>query len=623
MSRVGSTADDGGLPRYEYKSLPKNKSIRYLVLDPGKDDEPLSGSLTVEHIDKVPDFDAISYVWGPHHFVGQITCDGRIIHLTASLRDALRRVRLPNTARNIWADQISINQQDLAERSHQVALMGKIYRKSQTTLIWLGDAADDQVEEVRALITDVNDLVRAQLSESNGSWDDMPVVSSTDTISCDQRWASLAKMTDCPWFRRVWVVPEAGLSARPQILYGKRGIDWESFITVLNWLRHRGTHIAYQFHIEWHAIHMDRRQVWTHANSHQVQEESAVNGNCHPPGYPWSLLDVLSASRQLEASEPKDHIYAFLGHPSASQADTGELIVDPDYTIDTMQTYSKFAIGWLRWTQDLNILSFVQHKDAGIPDTPVPSWVPMWNEYDTSVLAQNGESIFSAGMSNKTAPQLFNHGKCLKVGGVTFDKILFRSSAFNEKDFDWGNKRDAEDRNTKGASKWAAILSHVLDPFSACIYADDQRFMACAATLAAGMYSGSLAEFESRAAAFLSPFLVSIAPYIGHSRAQAHHDKAASSDTQLCEAEMASPLINRRFIVTQSGYYGLAPITARAGDTCCIIFGARTPFIVRPVAHLLRQYKLIGEAYVHGIMKGEIVERRANGEFQEDAIILV
>ena len=141
---------------------------------------------------------------------------------------------------------------------------------------------------------------------------------------------------------------------------------------------------------------MDKLQVWSNANNHQEQEEPTVNGNCNPPGYPWSLLDVLSASRQLEASEPKDYIYAFLGHPSASQALTGELIVNPDYAIDTMQTYCGFAIGWLEWTQDLNILSFVQHKDVSTLDTLVPSWVPMWNAYDASVLAQNGESIFSA-----------------------------------------------------------------------------------------------------------------------------------------------------------------------------------------------------------------------------------
>jgi hypothetical protein len=47
-----------------YEALPKERFIRYLILDLGKGDEPLSGRLVTEHIDKVPEFDAISYVWG-------------------------------------------------------------------------------------------------------------------------------------------------------------------------------------------------------------------------------------------------------------------------------------------------------------------------------------------------------------------------------------------------------------------------------------------------------------------------------------------------------------------------------------------------------------------------------
>jgi Heterokaryon incompatibility protein (HET) len=160
----------------------------------------------MEHIDRVPEFDAISYVWGLPNQVSQINCDGKIIHLTASLQDVLRRVRLPNTVRNLWADQVCMNQDKLAERSHQVALMGKIYGKSRKTLVWLGDATDGHAGEACSLIADVNGMVRARLSERNGSWDDMPVLSPKDTIVCDRRCASLSKMTNPTWFSRVWAV---------------------------------------------------------------------------------------------------------------------------------------------------------------------------------------------------------------------------------------------------------------------------------------------------------------------------------------------------------------------------------------------------------------------------------
>jgi hypothetical protein len=69
--------------------------------------------------------------------------------------------------------------------------------------------------------------------------------------------------------------------------------------------------------------------------------------------------------------------------------------------------------------------------------------------------------------------------------------------------------------------------------------------------------------------------------------------------------------------VIQTRLYGLAPSTAREGDSCCIIFGAKTPFIVRPITDSNEQYELVGEAHIHRIMKGEVVIMCDDGEFQE------
>jgi hypothetical protein len=50
-------------PPYRYDSLPRDGHFRYLVLQPGVDDEPLQCSLHTATTD-VEDFEAISYVWG-------------------------------------------------------------------------------------------------------------------------------------------------------------------------------------------------------------------------------------------------------------------------------------------------------------------------------------------------------------------------------------------------------------------------------------------------------------------------------------------------------------------------------------------------------------------------------
>jgi hypothetical protein len=217
---------------------------------------------------------------------------------------------------------------------------------------------------------------------------------------------------------------------------------------VLYWLRHRDSLIAYNFRIEWHGIHLDRLQVLPKANSDQKQVQEAPSSHSDTPVLPWTLLDVLHSSWQLAASEPRDHVYAFLGHHSASHTLTGDLIATPDYMANLARVYSDFAICWLEWTQDLNILSFVQHGHElsfvqhgheGTMNIALPSWVPMWNAYDGSVIAQLGESIFNAGTESKTASQLIKEGKLLKVGAIIFDKSQYRSTVFDEKDFRWAS----------------------------------------------------------------------------------------------------------------------------------------------------------------------------------------
>ena len=62
----------------------------------------------------------------------------------------------------------------------------------------------------------------------------------------------------------------------------------------------------------------------------------------------------------------------------------------------------------------------------------------------------------------------------------------------------------------------------------------------------------------------------------------------------------------RSFLFTRKGYYVLGPCIAKPGDVCCVLFGATVPFILRKVDEA-PHYKLIGEAYIYGLMRGEAV----------------
>jgi hypothetical protein len=61
----------------------------------------------------------------------------------------------------------------------------------------------------------------------------------------------------------------------------------------------------------------------------------------------------------------------------------------------------------------------------------------------------------------------------------------------------------------------------------------------------------------------------------------------------------------RRFCVTRKGYIGLVPIETKTGDEIAVFDGATVPFVLRQAEKGDGAFYLIGECYVHGIMKGE------------------
>jgi hypothetical protein len=65
----------------------------------------------------------------------------------------------------------------------------------------------------------------------------------------------------------------------------------------------------------------------------------------------------------------------------------------------------------------------------------------------------------------------------------------------------------------------------------------------------------------------------------------------------------------RRFAVTDQGYIGLVPACSVLGDEVFLLGGAPVPFVLR--RRQVKRYILVGDAYIHGVMEGEITETAA------------
>ena len=64
---------------------------------------------------------------------------------------------------------------------------------------------------------------------------------------------------------------------------------------------------------------------------------------------------------------------------------------------------------------------------------------------------------------------------------------------------------------------------------------------------------------------------------------------------------------NRQFCTTEKGYIGWVPAAAKTGDRICLLVGGQVPYVLRP--HKKKKgFQFLGEAYIHGIMKGAALQ---------------
>lgn len=131
---------------FHHSPLRNDISTRLLTLLPGSSEDYLSCLIKETAEDSKQQYEALSYAWGDpviSHVV--MICDymvndeWRPFPITQNLYEALCRLRDPHMPRKLWIDALCINQDDLQEKGHQVAHMGRIYREATCVVVWLGE----------------------------------------------------------------------------------------------------------------------------------------------------------------------------------------------------------------------------------------------------------------------------------------------------------------------------------------------------------------------------------------------------------------------------------------------------------------------------------------------------
>ncbi|KAL2204526.1 hypothetical protein CC79DRAFT_1400690 [Sarocladium strictum] len=106
-----------------------------------------------------------------------------------------------------------------------------------------------------------------------------------------------------------------------------------------------------------------------------------------------------------------------------------------------------------------------------------------------------------------------------------------------------------------------------------------------------------------------------------HDRLRGHPPVVPLWPKMQSDFDLEKYALGRLFFITQRGYFGIGPAEAKPGDQVVVFPGAQVPMILRRVRP--GKYKVIGESYVSGIMKEEVMKKVSEGECKVETVTLV
>ena len=360
-----------------------------------------------------PEFEALSYTWGsnaksesayifndtevPSHYIITEATPCLRLDITENLADALRHVRYVDRCRILWVDAISINQDDITERSEQVLRMKDLYKHVDRVLVWLGPSSKDSflaLSTLEYIGKQVEISLDMRWSPSPEAIEPMWCLPDHALAYDAQVWNSINDLLTRPWFNRLWVTQEIHLANSQAVIQcGNENVLWR-------FLR-RGILCLHSkiYGIPGHLS--DRLRIITHL--------------CYPSlGLP--LPDLLERYHHRGCVDPRDKVYGLLGLASFSSTRN----ITPDYSLSIMDAYKSVFLGYTSQSRRLDLLDLARPSDD---PREWLSWVPDWSvdfeveDYLSLAFCASGDS---SACWNYSIPSM------LRVVGVHIGTIIQR-----------------------------------------------------------------------------------------------------------------------------------------------------------------------------------------------------
>lgn len=596
-------------PTFCLPPLDGSRHIRLVQISRKGDSDGLQGHMhTVSLDDLTCKYVAVSYHWEQSPKGEKVYfSDDEYMIINRSAADILRRIP---ERKLIWIDQLCIKLEDMQEKATQVKLIPEIFSSATRVIIWLGEASEDSEIALHFATTLYKSIQRLVSSGKTIKQENLPETSIAGYQQTVNAWKALSNLLARPWFSRSWVVLEAVLSQHISFMCGDTVIAWKCLADVLPILTARGLDTFLQIQEEATPL-IQPRGVLTMQLIYGIRQLREKKESI-------SLASLLLDCHSLEASEPVDKVFSLLG--LASDANDEEL--DPDYESSSKAVFSRVSRYMISRTKSLLTL-----HAAGVgferKIKNLPSWVPDWSCYTDTTLFGPISSVVGFSASGVTDPQFdtFAGSKSLRLRMRLVDTIanvlpLQPASVWysNLEDLQkvaadqlsWYDNSSEFFRNLQpyptgepyAEVYWRTLVANICSDKGPWMPVPKEQQDCFLQLLAWTRHCVLSRENPALLEYTVSKEAIHLAGLFVRNRAN---------------------VVRRKCFSTELGYAGLAPPHAREGDKVCIILGASTPFLIRETPENSEtQYQLVGECYVHGLMKGEGLQMG-----QEEDIVLI
>jgi hypothetical protein len=607
-----------------YKTL-KDRQIRLLNLQPrcNRPDPMILessqlDSLSVEiecwfsltNLDDPLPFEALSYTWGIPDAHIPIKLDGQLVKITKNLDLALQYLRLDQAPRTLWVDALCINQLDVNERDRQVAEMHHVYEQATSVVIFLGEAWDGHEIAIEWL---------QLMSQSDCHYDPSLTPHITvrgHDITSDRLREEIIHFFQLPWWDRVWVIQEYVLAKRPIFQVGNTLIA-ESIIqqTFENLGKHYWTccsgDAALRISSPTYGVSMAdairRINTFYHMRFfHMLSSQYNIN-----------MLRGLALCRRRESLDARDKIYGLLGIHSGPETTK----LKPDYQTSAERLYTKFATEHIEQTCTLDVLNHAGYLNKGGRNVPsyVPDWTaPMSQPVHTALVTRETVRLeFYNASQGRPAQFEVRDDSRISLKGVIVDKIAVvgsvqgtetNSLAFiceclqiRAKGLAGHESRAQGERATTDIDVLKQELTKTRND------SDEQLWRTLSGNIRVTVEEGVPKVRKSNPKEDMADYL-SWRIWITEGQPSGLPPSPGAAAFQ--QAVQVNT-VARKVVVTDNGLIALAPSTSSNGDVIALLYGGKTPFVLRPKrrpTNMENGYELIGDTYIDGIMQEEAVK---------------